>query len=557
MRTDEYCKILCQVKLNGGHVAQFKRSIDEAYHHNWIVDNIPAASVIDTEAFVTTSYSRGFPVGYYDRLAGKHYLYNHANIVVEYHEAVPDGNRIVGFYVEPFSVDHKFVGGTAWSGNEDAPALETCSIFEPMDLDRAKDHGLALTKSTKVLYTYDIVWKPSNIKWASRWDIYLSMDNAVPKKVHWFSIVNSLMIVICLSGMIAMILARNLRRDISQYNRVPTDDDDDDGDIGTQPSEETGWKLVHQDVFRPPKTLPMLLCVFVGSGVQVLVMALATIAFAAVGFISPANRGSLMFVMLLLFVLMGAFAGYHCARLYKSFKGQRWQRATVATALLFPGGSFFVFFGLDLTLASYEGSTGAVPITTLLALLALWFGISVPLVFLGAYLGFRKEPLEFPAKFSNIPRLVPTVPWYLSTTFTVVIGGVLPFGACFVELFFILSSMWMDQYYYVFGFTFLVFAILIVTCAEITMVLLYFQLCAEDYHWWWRSFLTSGSTAAYVFLYSSFYFSKLESNLPITYFLYFGYMGIISFGIFLFTGTVGFFAALWFNVVIFGSIKVD
>jgi transmembrane 9 superfamily protein 2/4 len=89
------------------------------------------------------------------------------------------------------------------------------------------------------------------------------------------------------------------------------------------------------------------------------------------------------------------------------------------------------------------------------------------------------------------------------------------------------------------------------------MVLLYFQLCAEDYHWWWRSFLTSGSTAAYVFLYSSFYFSKLESNLPITYFLYFGYMGIISFGIFLFTGTVGFFAALWFNVVIFGSIKVD
>jgi transmembrane 9 superfamily protein 2/4 len=264
-----------------------------------------------------------------------------------------------------------------------------------------------------------------------------------------------------------------------------------------------------------------------------------------------------MFVMLLLFVLMGAFAGYHCARLYKSFKGQRWQRATVATALLFPGGSFIVFFGLDLTLASYEGSTGAVPITTLLALLALWFGISVPLVFLGAYLGFRKEPLEFPAKFSNIPRLVPTAPWYLSTTFTVVIGGVLPFGACFVELFFILSSMWMDQYYYVFGFTFLVFAILIVTCAEITMVLLYFQLCAEDYHWWWRSFLTSGSTAAYVFLYSSFYFSKLESNLPITYFLYFGYMGIISFGIFLFTGTVGFFAALWFNVVIFGSIKVD
>mmetsp|Transcript_4673 Transcript_4673/g.14911 ORF Transcript_4673/g.14911 Transcript_4673/m.14911 type:complete len:552 (+) Transcript_4673:403-2058(+) len=551
MRVDQYCKVVCQVRLNAGNVAQFKRSIDESYHHNWIVDNIPAASVIDTESFVTTSYSRGFPVGYYDRVSGKHYLYNHANIVIEFHEAVPDGNRIVGFYVEPFSLQHVFSDGVTWSGQNEAPPLETCSSEDPMDLDQAKDHGLALKKSTEVVFTYDIVWKPSNIKWASRWDIYLSMDNAVPKIVHWFSIVNSLMIVLCLSSMIAIILARNLRRDISQYNRLAVDDD------ANNTNEETGWKLVHQDVFRPPTHLPMLLCILVGSGVQVLVMALLTIAFAAVGFVSPANRGSLMFVMLLLFVLMGAFAGYHCARLYKTFKGQRWQRATFATALLFPGGSFFVFLGLDVALASFEGSTGAVPISSLLALLVLWLGISVPLVFLGAYLGFRKEPLDFPVKYSNIPRPVPAAPWYLSPAFTVTIGGVLPFGACFVELFFILSSMWMDQYYYVFGFTFLVFAILLVTCGEIVMVLLYFQLCAEEYHWWWRVFLTSGSTAIYVFTYSSFYFTKLESNLPITYFLYFGYMFIISFGIFLFTGTVGFYAGLWFNVVIFSSIKVD
>ena len=345
------------------------------------------------------------------------------------------------------------------------------------------------SSSTKVLYTYDVVWKPSNIKWASRWDIYLSMDNAVPKKVHWFSIINSLLIVVCLSGMIAMILARNLRRDISQYNKVAPTEEESEMAV----AEETGWKLVHQDVFRPPSTAPMLLCVLVGSGVQIFCMALLTICFAAVGFVSPANRGSLMVVMLMLFVLMGSFAGYHTARLYKTFKGQRWQRATLLTACLFPGACFAVFFALDVSLATV-GSTGAVPMTTLLSLLALWFGISVPLVFLGAYLGFRKEPLEFPVKFSNIPRPVPVAPWYLSPTFTVVVGGVLPFGACFVELFFILSSMWMDQYYYVFGFTFLVFVILCITCAEITMVLLYFQLCAEDYHWWWRSFLTSGST---------------------------------------------------------------
>ena len=46
---------------------------------------------------------------------------------------------------------------------------------------------------------------------------------------------------------------------------------------------------------------------------------------------------------------------------------------------------------------------------------------------------------------------MPEQPWYLSTTLMVLIGGILPFGACFVELFFILTSMWLGAYYYVFG----------------------------------------------------------------------------------------------------------
>lgn len=45
-----------------------------------------------------------------------------------------------------------------------------------------------------------------------------------------------------------------------------------------------------------------------------------------------------------------------------------------------------------------------------------------------------------------------------------------------------------------FGFLFLVFLILVITCSETTILLCYFHLCAEDYHWWWRSFLTSGFT---------------------------------------------------------------
>ena len=51
---------------------------------------------------------------------------------------------------------------------------------------------------------------------------------------------------------------------------------------------------------------------------------------------------------------------------------------------------FAVFFVLNLMLWA-KGSSAAIPFSTLLALLALWFGISVPLTFVGAYFGFKKR----------------------------------------------------------------------------------------------------------------------------------------------------------------------
>lgn len=45
----------------------------------------------------------------------------------------------------------------------------------------------------------DVKWEASDIKWASRWDTYLLMGD---EQIHWFSIVNSLMIVLFLTGMV-------------------------------------------------------------------------------------------------------------------------------------------------------------------------------------------------------------------------------------------------------------------------------------------------------------------------------------------------------------------
>ena len=74
--------------------------------------------------------------------------------------------------------------------------------------------------------------------------------------------------------------------------------------------------------------------------------------------------------------------------------------------VFFPGICFGTFLTFD-SLLYYYGSTGAVPVASLVSLLALWFGLSVPLVFVGAYLGYKREPLAYPTITSNIPGKCP------------------------------------------------------------------------------------------------------------------------------------------------------
>lgn len=75
--------------------------------------------------------------------------------------------------------------------------------------------------------------------------------------------------------------------------------------------------------------------------------------------------------------------------------GLRWKSNVLMTAFLLPSTVFGVVFFLNLLLWG-AGSSAAIPFTTLLALLCLWFGISLPLTFFGSFLGFRKAVRPLP-----------------------------------------------------------------------------------------------------------------------------------------------------------------
>ncbi|XP_022107557.1 transmembrane 9 superfamily member 2-like isoform X2 [Acanthaster planci] len=520
------------------------------YQQHWIIDNMPVTWCYQVEG--DQKYcSPGFPVGCYVDKQGVHkdacvidasfdqkdtyYLFNHINFTITYHTMAenPEFARIVSIKIEPYSLNHKKTGGKC----QITPS-ESQTGF-PMAIPAE------LKESISVSYSYAIHFvSNSTTRWASRWDYIL--ESMPHSNIQWFSIMNSLVIVLFLSGMVAMIMLRTLHKDIARYNQMDTE----------EAQEEFGWKLVHGDVFRAPRK-GMLLSVLLGSGSQIFCMTFITLVFACLGFLSPANRGSLMTCVIVLFVSLGTPAGYISARMYKTFGGEKWKSNLLLTCFLIPGIVFGIFFILNLLLWT-KHSSAAIPFSTLVALLALWFGISVPLVFLGAYFGFKKRPIEFPVRTNQIPRQIPEQSFYTRPLPGIVMGGVLPFGCIFIQLFFILNSIWSHQFYYMFGFLFFVAIILVITCSEATILLCYFHLCAEDYHWWWRSFLTSGFTAVYLFIYCLHYFvSKLTIQGTTSTILYFGYTTIMVLLFFLFTGAVGFFSCFWFVSKIYSVVKVD
>jgi transmembrane 9 superfamily member 2/4 len=129
---------------------------------------------------------------------------------------------------------------------------------------------------------------------------------------------------------------------------------------------------------------------------------------------------------------------------YKMFKGKAFKRNTTLTAFAFPGTLFAIAFVLNLFVWRKRSSL-AMPFTTMLQIIVLWFCVSTPLVFVGSYLGFKKDEIKHPVRVNNIPRQIPPQPWYLHPVPSILVGGILPFGAVFIELFFIMSSLWLAQ----------------------------------------------------------------------------------------------------------------
>ena len=172
------CRALCEEQKFDSRSAKFvNRRIWQNYNVNWLIDGLPAGQPYTDPSTNTDFVLRGFPLGMVDK-EQKAVLNNHFDIVIDYHEVGQEQYRVVGVLVIPSSRQ----GYTKEDDN--------CGTTEkPVILD---EHG-----DTPVQWTYGVYWRPSKTAWATRWDSYLHVFDP---RIHWFSLINSSVIVLFLCG---------------------------------------------------------------------------------------------------------------------------------------------------------------------------------------------------------------------------------------------------------------------------------------------------------------------------------------------------------------------
>eukprot|EP00882_Tetradesmus_deserticola_P003503 GHRQ01003706.1.p1 GENE.GHRQ01003706.1~~GHRQ01003706.1.p1 ORF type:complete len:729 (+),score=377.08 GHRQ01003706.1:96-2189(+) len=582
--------------LTDKDVKKLKMLISQKYRINMVLDNLPitAQDLLDkNQEFVRP----GFELGYQED--GKYYIFNHLQFNILVHPTHGEYMRARQGFRDAAVLDNidarrmllskkqllaagaseAALGGSSSGGGRQLAAddaakgaaaepekmymivgfeVSPCSIKrtagKPIEdivcdnIDRVPTPQ-EIKEGEKVMYTYDVYWEVSDIKWASRWDSYLRMPGG---KVHWFSIMNSVLIVLVMATLVAMILIRTVRRDLAKYEQLMVDGSSDMKD-------EAGWKLLTGDAFRAP-TNGKSLAVHFGSGVQMLLVSLVTLLLATLGFLSPASRGALLTTTIILFVLLSFVAGGSAVALWgvmvRTYEG--WVGVALHVSFFLPGIVMLIFTVLNIAL-KHTGSLGAVPAGIYFTIVAIWFLVSVPLTFVGGFMATRLPILDYPVKTNQIPRQIPPAPLVAHPVLLFFSAGILPFGTMFIELYFAMTSLWLGYFYYLFGFVFLIGLLTIIINCEIAVLCTYVQLCAEDYTWWWQSFYRGGSVAFYVALYAIGFLGSSLHNLAgfLPMLTYLSYMSIMILGLYTAMGTVGFLASFVFVYQIFAAVKQD
>ena len=538
---NKFCEILCNNQFRKNTIRKIKRLIDRNYYSNWYVDKLPAGLIYynyDTKK-TDINYFYGIPLGKKEK--DKYIIYNHLHFKILINKISEKRYNVVGLGILPMSMKHN--GTNAICEKKYDEDFNFKSIVKEHEVLNSDDNQT-------ILYTYDIVFEYSNITLASRWDHYKSSDT----KIHWTGIIISTLILIILTIIIAFLLTKIIKKDIDNYNYQVVQMEDIDN---IKSINENNWKQVAGDVFRPPRVNKMLLSSIIGTGTQLYLTLTVVFFLGVIGFANPEKRSKILSLIILCFILMGLAGGYISAVFYKIMNGTNWLKMSLLTSVLFPGTLFLGYIFINIIL-SLENSTAAVNIYDLSSLFFLWIFCTLPLILIGTFLGIKSKKQKMPCKVNTVPRKIYEKPWYLHYRYLSCITGFICFITILFELNYIMRALWRHELYFIISFFWISYFLFIMVSGEVSIIVVFWNLCYGDYNWWWKSFLVGSSPVIYFILYSIYFFIfKMNVTRLSAIVVYFGIMGLISAMALFICGSISILICFGFINKIYSNIKID
>ena len=137
------------------------------------------------------------------------------------------------------------------------------------------------------------------------------------------------------------------------------------------------------------------------------------------------------------------------------------------------------------------------------------------------------------------------------------ITGIIAFGTFFIELNYVMGSLWKHQIYFLAFFLWISLILFIIICGEFAIIVVFWNLCYGDYNWWWKSFLIGGSPVIYFVLFSIYYFLNSQIRRLSAIVVYFGIMGLISSMSLFICGSMSVLFTFIFVRFIYSRIKIN
>lgn len=166
-REDKDGETLCQKKFTIDQIGSLKQAINSEFYFQFYLDDLPFWGFIGK---LEEDNGEG---------GSNYYLFTHVQFDVLY-----NGNRVVE--VKAFGDPNRAV-----------------DITKAVDID--------------VKFTYSVIWNATELRFENRMGRY-SRASLLPvyRQVHWFSFINSIVIILLLVGLLALLYTRHLKSDLKK-----------------------------------------------------------------------------------------------------------------------------------------------------------------------------------------------------------------------------------------------------------------------------------------------------------------------------------------------------